>query len=90
MKKLYFCSHDGNPRGVFNNEKSADKWREANGTLSFVYEVAYNHNNTIISVNDIDFTDWIESISDDVGTSEFERVKADFEEIFKFTVKTED
>lgn len=94
MKTLYFCSFDGNPEKVFKSNFLAKKWKDENTTsrmeLAFIDEVVYNDNLKIISVNNQEFTDFVESISDEVGTEEFLRVKTIIEQEWAFTELTDD
>lgn len=94
MKTLYFCSFDGNLRKVFKSNVLAKKWEDENSTsrgqLAFVNDVVYDDNFKIISVNSQEFTDFVESISDDVGTEEFFRVKANLEKEWAFIEVTDD
>ncbi|SUB33620.1 Uncharacterised protein [[Pasteurella] mairii] len=50
------------------------------GTLANVNEVRYNNDNRIISVDGYDFDDFIESISDEMGSDEFNQTKTVFSE----------
>lgn len=90
MKTLFFCSHDGNFRAVFKSESKANDWKMKNGSLAFVNEISYDEGNSIVLVGLQDFDDFIESISDEVGSEEFNRVKKSFEEEFKFVEFTND
>lgn len=94
MKTLYFCSFDGNPKKVFKSDVLAKKWEEENQTnglhLAFINEVTYNNDLLIQSVNRQDFVDFVESISDEVGTPEFLRVKESLEKEWAFTEVVDD
>ncbi|WP_314722508.1 hypothetical protein [Haemophilus pittmaniae] len=89
MKTLYFCSHDGNPRKVYKSDALANEWEEQGG-LYFVTSVQYDDNNQIVCINDDDLDDFVESIADEKGTPEFERVKSNIVQDFKFTEITDD
>lgn len=94
MKTLYFCSFDGNPRKVFKFPILAKKWEEENQTnglnLAFINEVTYDTALLIRAVNNQDFVDFVESISDEVGTPEFLRVKENLEKEWAFTEVVDD
>ncbi|MFC1118108.1 hypothetical protein ACFGY2_11605 [Pasteurella multocida] len=68
-----------------NQKKKAEQWKEQNGQLAFVTEVTYNNKKEIIKVDDQDFDDFVESISDEIGTPEFIRVKKSLMEEWAFT-----
>lgn len=87
--KLYFCSIDGNQREIFKSEELATEWQANNGSLAFINEITYE-DKQIISVNGQDFNDFVESISDEIGSEEFLRVKSDLEKDWAFTEKTSD
>lgn len=88
--KLYFCSIDGNPRGAFKHEENANKWKEDQNTdLAFVNEVTYDNKN-IVLVDGHEFNSFVESISDEVGTDEFNRVKTVLEKEWAYTEVTND
>lgn len=92
MKTLYFCSHDGNHRRVFKSEEKAEEWKNDNGSLASVADVVYNENNAneIVSVYGQDFIAFVESISDEVGSEEFERVYNSLNEEWAYTESTDD
>lgn len=89
MKKLYFCSHDGNLRHVYKSDVLAKQWEE-NGQLYFATEITYNDDLNIAKIEYQDFYDWIETISNEVGTAEFEQTKAYFQNEYKYTDVTDD
>lgn len=89
MEKLYFCSYDGNSRAVFKSEKKALNWQEEQGSLAFVNEVSYK-DGKIVLVNEQAFSDFVESISDEMETEEFKRVKDNLEKEWAFAEKTDD
>ena len=89
MKTLYFCSHDGDMRKVYKSELLAKQWEE-NGQLYFATEITYNEDLNIVKIEYQDFDDWLETVSDEVGTAEFEQAKAYFQNEFKYTEATND
>lgn len=89
MKKLYFCSLDGNQRKIFKSEELAKQWVEQ-GQLYFSNEVIYDENNKIKKIDGQDFFDFVENTSDVQGSEEFIRVQSHFEKEFKFSNVTDD
>lgn len=89
MKKLYFCSIDGNQRKVFKSEDLAKHWEEQ-GELYFSNEVVFDELNNILKIDNQDFLEYVENCSDEQGTEEFDRVKSCFEKEFAFKDVTDD
>lgn len=90
MKTLYFCSYDGSLRKIFKSDVLAENWKSENGSLAFVNDVSFNDKNEIKTVNGQDFNDFVESISDEIGSDEFYRVKSNLESEWAYTLVTDD